>query len=253
MISVRPPIGLVRHHRWSLSSSFSSLSFQDGRSPLSSGAESDDSSGRDSPPPPPSVAMPVRVAVQPQQQQLSRLVEPNRLQGLVAAEKHANGNGSASGSGLATGSGAVSIRLNSSKSPSVSTAAAGASTSTMAGLVGTLSRLDGLISDLPSGMYPASAFQNIPPEIVMQLVEMGHLKFHSTEGENAQRTNRRTNAFANLFWKVTFKVADYFDCIRMFVWKFFFLLFVFLLGQMASSSRCQRGNPQHQQVVLLVS
>lgn len=152
---------------------------------MSSGAESDDScSGPDSP----SVVLPL----QQQQQQLSRpggggggILEPNGLQGL---EKHANGNSSSSGAVLtAAATGGVSIRMSNNLRPSsaggASSSSASASAINLAGLVGTLSRLDGLISDIPSGLYPASAFQHIPPEIVLQLVEMGHLKFHSNEGK----------------------------------------------------------------------
>lgn len=150
---------------------------------MSSGAESDDScSGPDSP----SVVLPL----QQQQQQLSRpggggILEPNGLQGL---EKHANGNSSSSGAVLtAAATGGVSIRMSNNLKPSsaggASSSSASASAINLAGIVGTLSRLDGLISDIPSGLYPASAFQHIPPEIVLQLVEMGHLKFHSNEGK----------------------------------------------------------------------
>lgn len=165
-------------------------SFQDGRSPMSSGAESDDSSGPDSP----SVVLPIRTASAATQQQLqqftrSSVMEPNGLQGLVAQQQqekqqqHANGN-----SNSATGG--VSIRMSNSKSSSQqqpgqtqATGSAAAAAINLAGIVGTLSRLDGLVSDIPSGLYPPSAFQHIPPEIVMQLVEMGHLKFHSNEGK----------------------------------------------------------------------
>lgn len=114
-------------------------------------------------------------------QQPGGMLEPNGLQGL---EKHANGNNSSSGAAAAA-TGGVSIRMSNNLK---SSSAGGASTSSasainLAGIVGTLSRLDGLISDIPSGLYPASAFQHIPPEIVLQLVEMGHLKFHSNEGK----------------------------------------------------------------------
>lgn len=165
---------------------FSLDSFQDGRSPMSSGAESDDSSGPDSP----SVVLPIRTAATQQQlQQFTRssVMEPNGLQGLVVQQQekqqHANGN-----SNSATGG--VSIRMSNSKSSSQqqpgqtqATGSTAAAAINLAGIVGTLSRLDGLVSDIPSGLYPPSAFQHIPPEIVMQLVEMGHLKFHSNEGK----------------------------------------------------------------------
>lgn len=148
---------------------------------MSSGAESDDSSGPDSP----SVVMPLRTttsAATQQQNTRSSIMEPNGLQGLVSSmeKQHANGNsGSATSSG-GGGGGAVSIRMSKANANQQMGASASATALNLAGLV---SRLDGLVSDIPSGLYPASAFQHIPPELIMQLVEMGHLKFHSTEGE----------------------------------------------------------------------
>lgn len=161
--------------------------FQDGRSPMSSGAESDDSSGPDSPS---VVVMPIRSKALATQQQLTRasIMEPTGLQGLVMEKPqhhHANGNTS-SNSATATGGGgpAVSIRMSGSgKAQANNSETASASAINLAGIVGTLSRLDGLVSDIPSGLYPPTAFQHIPPEIVMQLVEMGHLKVHSNEGK----------------------------------------------------------------------
>lgn len=142
---------------------------------MSSGAESDDSSGPDSP----SVVLPLRTAsVATQQLQLTRpsgssiMLEPNGLQGL-GQEKHANGNSSNT---LGAATGGVSIRMSNSKGIS-------AGQLQQKQQQELLSRLDGLVSDIPSGLYPPSAFQHIPPEIVMQLVEMGHLKFHSNEGK----------------------------------------------------------------------
>lgn len=145
---------------------------------MSSGAESDDSSGPDSP----SVVLPLRTAsVATQQLQLTRpsgsssniiMMEPNGLQGL-GQEKHENGNSSNT---LGAANGGVSIRMSNSKGIS-------AGQLQQKQQQELLSRLDGLVSDIPSGLYPQSAFQHIPPEIVMQLVEMGHLKFHSNEGK----------------------------------------------------------------------
>lgn len=151
---------------------------------MSSGAESDDSSGPDSP----SVVMPIRTSSaaatqQQHQQQRVSIMEPNGLQGLVV-EKLANGS---SNNATATG-GAISVRMGGKGNSAAAAAQAqssnnGTAAINLAGLVGTLSRMDGLVGDLPSGLYPPSAFQHIRPEIVMQLVEMGHLKVHTTEGE----------------------------------------------------------------------
>lgn len=158
---------------------FRVLCFQeDGRSPISSGAESDDSSGPDSP----SVVMPLRTtmtaAATQQQKQLTRAGISEQQQQL-----HANGKSFANAFLAAGGS---SLRMSSSnhnsKASGGSSGQTGSGANNLAGLVGSLSRIDGLVSDIPSGLYPPSAFQHIPPEIVMQLVEMGHLKFQSNEG-----------------------------------------------------------------------